>query len=185
MKKILAVVWMLVFLAGCSASSAKLDKVLDLRSRLAGGEASFQAKITADYGDVIHKFTMDCRYEPSGKLTFTVVQPESIAGICGYLEEGAGSLTFDEAILSFAPMADGQLSPVAAPWIILRALHSGYITASGMEATLLRATIRDSYADHALATDIWISEENIPVRGEILWENRRILTVELKDFTIG
>lgn len=185
MKRIFILLLVLVLLSGCGENGEVMERVLSIRSRVDKGNCCFQAVITADYGDVLYTFTLDCVYEPAGKLSFSVIAPESIAGITGTVSGSGGTLTFDDAVLAFSLLADGQLSPVSAPWVILKALHSGYLTSCGMEQNLIRATIRDSYADNALITDIWISMENIPVRGEILWENRRIVTVEIKNFVLS
>ena len=185
MKRLWMVILAVLMLCGCSGSESKMENVLFLRSNMSSNGCTFRAKVTADYGDEIYHFTLDCLFEPSGKLKFTVIEPESISGIEGSISSGGGELTFDDALLAFAPMADGQISPVAAPWVIMKALLSGYITSCGIEDSYIRASIRDSYADDAIMTDIWITKENIPVWGEILWKNRRILTVEVVNFTLG
>ena len=82
-------------------------------------------------------------------------------------------------------MADGQLAPVSAPWLLMKTLRSGYLTSAGMEGELLRITIDDRYEEDALTADIWIDSENCPVRGEFLWQGRSILTILVEDFRIG
>jgi hypothetical protein len=53
-----------------------------------------------------------------------------------------------------------------------------------MEEDLLRLTIDDSYEEDALKVDIWLDETDTPVRAEILYDGRRILTLIIKNFTI-
>ena len=43
----------------------------------------------------------------------------------------------------------------------------------------------DSYRDDALHLDIWINEENMPVKAEILYSGRKILSLEVASFTIS
>ena len=81
-------------------------------------------------------------------------------------------------------MADDALSPVSAPWIFLRTLRSGYITAVSEENSLLRMTVNDSYEENALRLDIWLDGEGHPVRGEILQEGMGILTLRIENFQI-
>lgn len=155
-----------------------------LRDKLLSHECSFDADITADYGDKLHEFSVTCRSDTQGNLSFSVIQPESIAGITGTIEQSGGKLTFDDTALHFELLADGQLAPVCAPWVLLKTLRSGYLTSAGAEGELLRLTIDDSYAEDALHVDIWLDETDVPVRGEILYDERRILSLDVKNFVI-
>ena len=184
MKRLTSILLILVLFTGCGTGQQNMNRVLALRSELNVRGCRFVADITADYGDAIHAFSLDCSFDPQGKLTFFVVQPESIAGITGTVSAGGGELLFDDTVLAFALLADGQFSPVSGPWVIMKALLSGYITSCGTEGDLLRTTIRDSYAEDALTVDLWLDQENIPLRGEICWSNRRILTIAVKNFTM-
>ena len=162
-----------------------MDRVLALRSKLlqAAG-CSFTAVITADYGKQISQFTLDCKADPKGNVAFTVAQPETISGITGLVSGEGGKLTFDDQVLAFELLADGQLSPVSAPWIFVKTLRGGYITSVGMDGDNLRSAIDDSYADDALQLDIWHGDGDLPIRADILWDSRRILSMEIKNFQI-
>ena len=88
---------------------------MSLRQRvLKADHLQFQAEITADYGDTLSVFTLDCQASSQGDVTFQVLAPESIAGIAGTIQAGKGALTFDGTALFFPLLADGQLSPVSA-----------------------------------------------------------------------
>ena len=115
-------------------------------------------------------------------MTFTVQQPEAIAGITGTVSATGGKLTFDKEALAFEWMADGQITPVAAPWVLMHTLRSGYLTSCGREGEILRMAIDDSYADDALHLDIWLDEQDLPKYAEILWQGRRILSIKVKNF---
>ena len=80
-------------------------------------------------------------------------------------------------------LADGQLTPVAAPWVLTKTLRSGYLTSCGADGEYLRLAIDDSYEEDALHLDIWLGSEDLPVRGEVLWQGRRILSLQIKNFT--
>lgn len=185
MKRFLCMFILLLFLCGCHGSNDQIGSALKLRQRLINSEGcTFTAEITADYGDTLYQFTMECRGDKQGNLQFSVVQPESISGITGKITELGGMLTFDGTALAFPPIADEQLTPVTAPWVFLKTLRSGYIASctSGEEHIYLQ--IDDSYSEKALHLDIWLDENYIPLRGEILWEGRRILSLNVKEFTI-
>lgn len=185
MKKAVALVLAVVMLTGCSSGRQAIDRALELRSRLLGGSGcSFTAKITADYGDSVQYFTVDCKGDDQGALEFTVKAPDTIAGICGSISEDGGKLTYDDVALSFPLLTQEQISPVSAPWIFLRTLRGGYLTSAGEEDGLLRVTIDDTYEEDALQLDIWLNGENMPVRAEILYDGVRILSLEVEKFEI-
>lgn len=182
--KILSALLALVLLTGCGSRDAELERAMALRSKLLTSDVSFDAEITADYGDEIHTFSVFCEGDNQGNLGFRVTAPETIADITGRIESGKGKLTFQDTALAFPLMAEDQLSPVSAPWILYTTLRGGYLTAAGMEDDLLRLTIDDSYEEDALTVDIWLDETDTPVRAEILYDGRRILTLEIKNFQI-
>lgn len=186
MKKAVVLVVCLVCLTGCASSSKELSRSMALRSKLLQAEScTFDADITADYGDKIHTFSLSCRGDANGGMSFSVTAPETIAGITGTIREDGGNLTFEDTALHFGLMADDQISPVSAPWIFLKTLRSGYLTSAGMEEDLLRLSIDDSYEDDALHVDIWLDEEEIPQRAEIVYDGRRILSLLVKNFVIA
>lgn len=156
---------------------------MGLRAKMLSGGCTFDAEITADYGAQTDTFGVSCQMDSGGSVAFAVTAPEAIAGITGTLSQAGGKLTFDGSALAVPLLADGELSPVSAPWILTQTLRSGYLTACGREGTLLRAEIDDSYEADALHLDVWLTAENIPCQADILWKNRRILSLTIKNFT--
>ncbi len=184
MKKLSVLLVLIVLLGGCSGKQEELERAMTLRAKLLASGCSFDAKVTADYGDKLYEFIMSCQSDTRGNLTFTVIEPESIAGITGVIAQDGGKLTFDDTALAFPLMADDQLTPVSAPWILLKTLRGGYLTSANMEEELLHLTIDDSYKEDALQLDIWLNEGNQPVQADILYDGRRILTVQVNNFTL-
>ena len=182
MKKRLALLTLVLCLCGCSAES-ELEQAMVFRNRLLSAEGcSFSARVTADYGDELYEFTMDCRGDRQGNVEFCVTAPESISGITGTMDEAGGALTFDDTALQFDLVAEDALSPVSTPWMFLKTLRSGYIVSACYEQNLLHLSVDDSYAEDALRVDIWLDENRIPLRGEILYDGLRILTLDVADF---
>jgi hypothetical protein len=175
-----------MLLAGCKGENRELEQMMTFRaSLLSGMGCSFQAVITADYQQEIYQFTLDCRCDEQGTLRFTVVEPESISGIRGLISAEGGKLTFDDDEgLAFGTLADGQVTPVTAPWLLIKTLRGGYVTSCGMEDDFLRVSIDDSYQENALQLDVWFSADNLPKHAEILWADRRILSLEVTNFEI-
>lgn len=185
MKRWLAVLMLAIVLAGCAGADQELGRAMALRERLLTAKScGFTAEITADYGDVLYSFAMDCAADQKGNISFTVTAPETIAGITGTLGKDGGRLTFDSTALAFDMLAEGQVSPVSGPWILLSTLRGGYLTACAKEGEDLRLSIDDSYEDDALHLDIWLDGDDRPIRGEILWQGRRILSMDVRNFTI-
>ena len=185
MKKTIVFIFLTILLTGCSQLPGEMEKGMELRSKLLqSSSCSFIAKITADYGDKIHTFTMDCRADPYGDLLFTVSEPETISGITGKLSGEGGKLTFDDTVLFFELIAEDQLSPISAPWILLKTLRGGYITSACTEDGRIRLSIDESYEEDPLRLDIWLNPDNQPERADILHEGRRLLSVDIVNFKI-
>jgi hypothetical protein len=53
-----------------------------------------------------------------------------------------------------------------------------------MDGEQLRISIDDSYEENALHLDYWLGEGDLPVRCEIVYDDRRILSLEVSNFTI-
>ena len=185
MKRIAAVFLTLVLLTGCTGKRDELDRAMKLRASLLGClGCSFDVTVTADYGDAYYTFLMNCQTGGRGDVQFTVLQPESIAGITGEISSGEGKLTFDDVALHFPLLADDQVTPVSGPWILMKTLLGGYLTAANEEDDLLHLTIHDSYEEDALQMEIWLNGEDHPVQAEILYDGRRIVTMSVENFSM-
>ncbi len=162
-----------------------METGMELRSKLLqASTCSFDAEITADYGDKLHSFSMHCIADSKGDLTFTVTKPDTISGISGKLTGAGGKLTFDETALHFALMADEQLSPISTPWIFLKTLRSGYLSSACREENRIRLSIDDSYETDPLRLDVWLDSDNTPTHADILHAGRRILSLNVENFQI-
>lgn len=182
MKRFVAVLLMVFLLSGCSSSDS-MQRGLALRERLLKSNGcSFDAVITADYGEKVYYFSMQCKTDNNGDLTFTVTAPETISGITGSIRQQGGNLTFDEQVLAFEMLADGQVTPVSAPWLFIKTMRSGYLAFSGITEGGLQLGIDDSYEDHPLHLDIWFDSADLPIRCEILWQGRRVVSLEVRNF---
>lgn len=182
MKRFAVLLLAMVCLTGCKEADQALDEAMGLRAKLMGsGGCSFDARITADYGDKVSEFKMSCQTDLEGDLTFTVLEPEVIQGVSGHISSAGGALTFDDQAVAFPLLADDQLSPVIAPWIFVKTLQGGNVKSCGKDGDLIRVSIDDSYQEDALRLDIWL-EDGAPVRGEVLYRDKRILTLEIENF---
>lgn len=185
MKKAAAIVLAVLLLTGCSPKNKALEQGLQLRNRLLGSAGcSFDADITADYGDKTHSFSLQCQSDEQGALRFSLTKPDSLSGIQGNVDGRDGALTFDDVALHFPLLADNQVTPVSAPWLLMNTLRSGYLTSAAASGEYVRLSIDDSYDNDALHLDIWLNHDNVPVKAEILFRERKILSLDVKNFQI-
>ena len=162
-----------------------LDQAEELRRSVLEGEScTFQAKITADYSDVIYSFALDCTADKNGTLHFTVIEPTSIAGISGYIGDQDAVLTFDDKVLAFPMLADGELTPVSTPWIFMKTLRSGFLTGCGSNGEEVFLYIDDSYEEYPLRLEIQTDLKLTPEYVDFIWQDRRILSMNIQNFTI-
>ena len=182
MKRIWILLLMIAMLCGCSGGSEQLDRAMALRGKIQQKEVTFEAVVTADYGDKVHTFSMECHADTQGNLKFKVTEPENIAGISGTISKGSGKLTFDDQVLAFDILADELISPVSGPWVLMETLRSGYLTSCSTEGDLLRVAIDDSYEENALHLEVWLDSDDIPKQCEIYWQGRRLLSMDVKNF---
>ena len=185
MKRVLIILICLSFLCGCSSRNTALDAAHQLRNNiLKANGCSFSATVTADYGDEIYEFTMLCTFDKKGSMNFTVTMPEAISGITGKIDASDGAFTFDDHVLSFKMLADGQITPVTAPWVLIKAVRGGYISACTKERNGYYLQFDDSYEEDPLTVDVGINENLAIQYGEFLWDGRRILSVKVSEFKL-
>ena len=174
-----------VLLSGCSGEDTAIKQGMGFRSALLAAEGCrFSAAVTADYGDELYTFSMECQGDETGELAFSLTEPEALSGIAGTISDSGGRITFENTALCFPLLTDDQLSPASAPWIFLKTLRSGYLTSAGLEEGKLRLTMDDTYEEDALHVDIWMGENRMPVRADILYDGKRILSLEVDSFAL-
>lgn len=183
MKRIAIWIVMIVLISGCRSNDGQADRVMNLRQRITTcSSCEFDVGILADFGEFTYQFKLKCSKDSSGALHFSVVEPESISGIRGTIDLQGGKIHFDNKALGFPVLADGELSPVSSPWVFLRGLQSGYLSSWGLDGDSLKVSIDDVLEGNPLRLDVWLDEENTPNYAEILWNKRRILSLNIENF---
>ena len=110
-----------LLLGGCGGRSQGVSPAIAFRASLVqAGGCSFRAELTADYGDYVVPFTLDCETEVNGPTHFTVAAPETLAGITAAVDETGGTVTYDGLMMDFGLLAnEGSLRrPVRPSWHI-------------------------------------------------------------------
>ena len=102
-----------LLLGGCGGRSQGVSPAIAFRASLVqAGGCSFRAELTADYGDYVVPFALDCETEVNGPTHFTVAAPETLAGITAAVDETGGTVTYDGL------MMDSLRRPVRPSWHI-------------------------------------------------------------------
>ena len=170
-------------LTGCSQENTNLNRMMALRDSLLNCETCrFTANITADYGDVTYTFKMNNSADSEGNITFEVVQPESITGITGKLSDNRGGITFDDNILAFETLGNGEIAPVYTPWIMLKALRSGYIRSNTDDSQQCIIIIDDTYENNPVEFRFLMDTNFAPQSAEIVCGGQRIALLEITNF---
>ena len=181
MRRLCVVLLVALFLFGCSKTY--VDRGVELRNAFHGSKGViFSTEITADYGDKLYTFIVRCTTDKNGTLSFVVVEPTSIADITGFVDETGGKITFDDRVLAFPSLADDLITPVSAPWLFVRAIRSGCIKGSDSLPGGAYIMIEDSFRDNMFEVVVACDQAGVPNGGEIIWEGRRIITLEIEDF---
>lgn len=184
MRRVLCVVLLCVLLMACSAEG-ELAPAVEFRSKLvSSGGASFSAEVLADFGETVQSFCMDCQCDAVGNLTFTVTSPETLSGIMGTVTDSGGKITYDGMAMDFGLLANGNVIPAAAPTIVCACWIDAYISSTGEENGGYRVTYEKDFEEKAITVDTWF-EKNIPICAEVCYNNSRILSITIRDFSFS
>ena len=184
MKKIAVFIICIFMLCGCKSENKAMDQAISFRQKLLScSQCTFECGITVDYGDELHLFSVGCKFDEQGNLFFEVLKPETISGISGTIRAKGGELTFDDNALAFPLIADGYISPVSAPWVFMKALRSGYIDSCGNNGDGFYLLLNDSYEENPLQIQVFTDGHYVPQRAEMIWKGRRILTMDVVNFS--
>ena len=185
MKLISGILLVAIVLSGCQPNDTQLQHILDMRKRIMEGKCySYDAEITAEIGSAIYSFQTACTADSSGNLAFMVTAPDTIYGITGELSDNSASLTFDGNVLAFPMLAEGKLTPISAPWLLLKTLRSGYLSGYQTNEDGFILSMADSYEENPLQLQIHTDLQLNPTFAEIYWQQQRVITLSITNFKI-
>ncbi len=183
MKRVCVILLLLLFFSGCSGTDSDIDKALSVRQRmLKSGGCTFSCEITADYGEILYTFQLDCNADGNGNVWFTVVKPNSISGISGTIDANGGKLKFDDTVLGFPILSENLPTPVCAPWLFITALRSGYIRSCQEFTDGYQIAVADTYEEDSILINTRIDTNHIPFYCEMIWKGYRILSMSFSSF---
>lgn len=178
-----AILLLLFLLSGCTPQETALSPAIEFRAALANG-CRFHAQVSADFGETVASFAMDCETDSDGVLRLTVTEPETLSGITATVKNGGGTITYDGMVLEFGLLANGNVIPAAAPAIAADCWSRAYIASAGQEDALYRVTYEKDFDEKRLVTDTWF-ENGVPICAEVCYNGQRILKILISSFTLN
>lgn len=185
MRRLTAVLMMLLcvlFVSCGKGEEGGVSQAIEFRAQLVrAGGCKFQAEVTADFGETLYNFTMDCEAGADGTMYLTVTAPETISGITATVTDSGGKITYDGMAVDFGLLASGNVIPASAPAIVLSCWAKEYIASAGMEDALNRVSYVKDFDEKQLNVDTWY-DNGIPICAEICYNDQRILKLTISDF---
>lgn len=148
------------------------------------GGCSFQAAVTADFGDTVQNFSMDCRTDAEGTAEWVLTAPETLAGISATVSDAGGTVTYDGMAVEFGLLANGNVIPAAAPSLAASCWAQEYIASAGEENGRYRVTYEKDFDEKRLIVDTWF-ENGVPICAEVCYNNQRILKLTISEFSMN
>lgn len=187
MRRISALLMMLltVCFCGCQSEESTLRPAIEFRADLVqAGGCSFSAEVEADFGDTTEQFSLYCEAQQDC-MDITVTAPETMEGITAHITENGGKITYEGMSAEFGLLANGNVSPAAAPAITAACWQNEYISAAGQEDdALYRATYEKNFDEKRLIVDSWFKND-LPIYAEVCYNNQRILKLTITDFVLN
>lgn len=181
MRKFLSLLLLPLLLCGCGKSESTVSEAIAFRAALVeAGGCSFRADVRADFGDTVQDFSLDCTADAEGTTAFTVLKPETLAGITATVTQQGGQVTYDGMAMDFGLLANGNVSPAAAPAIAVNCWLSAYIVSAATGETVYQQDF-----DEKALTVTTRFENNIPFFAEVCYNQQRVLELTLSDFAFA
>lgn len=172
----------LLFLGACDREEEHLSPAIDFRAKLVqAGGCSFEAEITADFGDAVQSFRLACETDAQGNVAFTITEPPTLEGITATVSEGGKKLNYEGLIVEMGTLAEHSLAPAAAPGMILASWLSGYISWAGEREDVYQVTFRQELNSVSFQIDTFL-KNNLPISAEVCYNNYRVLEMKIEEF---
>lgn len=126
MKRIAAMILLLVILSGCAAEKPQ-EIAEDIRNNILNAEQiTMTADIVADYGSRAYQFRLRLVSKDEGWL-IEVIEPENISGLTASVSADSSSLEYDGVILDTGYLNSMGLSPMNCLPTIINAWINGHV----------------------------------------------------------
>ena len=167
-----------LLLAGCGKNVAAGRYEAFSEALRARNDLSFTAEVRAEYPERSARFTLAYADEDPG-CSLTVTEPEAIRGVTVHLNGAESALGYDSVILDTGPLDRCGLSPVTAVEKLAGALREGHLESAWEEDG---CTVWELIADDGLTVRVFLNENLIPVRAELISEGRVTVFCDILDW---
>ena len=187
MRKGICVPMITLCLLLCSCGGKGEERVQDLRTayrEMTGADC--EAVVTASQENLVWQGRLRWEYTPQ-ETTFTVLEPEHIAGVRGILKGEELSLEYEDLCLDAGAISREELSPAVCVPRLIGALRDGWLLEENEEnwagEPCVRMTLDQSGQETKILSTVWLRADGTPLRGEISVDGEIILTAEFTNFT--
>ena len=179
-----ALMMTLLLLPGCGEREVRLEKSFDaVRQAVTAAQSiSFQAELTADWGDNAADYGLSVAYD--GQQTVQELRsPALLAGIRARSLRGQTSVEYDGAVLGAGPLDGEGLSPMSAVPVIIDALASAYVELLWWEGEDMAARL---YVGEQSVATVWLDGQSLALTGaEIACDGKTVITCRVTDWQIS
>lgn len=188
MRRIVFAVPMMLLCLLCACAGKRTESVqapVDFRAALlqAGG-CSLRLEGTADVGERVYAFTVDCVCGADGSVELKILEPESLAGITASTDGKTGRLQFDDVCVTFGLLADSRFSPMEAPGSLVRAWLEGYIASAGTEGEERCVVYEVGYDGDAYRVETRFNSDGVPIRAELARDGKVLCRLGISEFEL-
>lgn len=170
------VLLLLVSTTACSRDVTADERIAEIRLQYQESQQRFRADIIADYGSIVHMFTLHFDTEIA---RIEVLAPQIIAGVSIEVSEGNTVLHFADTVLDTGPLTEDGLSPLAALPMIVSQWKDGHILTTHYETFhgISTVVMQTAISDHVRKFTWFDNETGFPIKSELLDGGTLILTV--------
>ncbi len=184
-KRVISALMMtLLLLPGCGGREARLERAFDsLRQAVTAAQSiTFQAAMTADYGDTAAEYALAVSYD--GQQTeIEILAPDIIAGVKATALRGETSVSYEGVILGAGPLDKEGTTPVSAVPVMLDALASAYVELLWWDGDYMAARF---YVGESSVLTVWLDGDTmLPRAAEIACDGRTVVTMDITDWLLS
>ncbi len=159
------------------------QQALAFRQDVMQNVCSFEAELSADFGDTVCQFALSCVHTPGSGTEMIITAPETLAGLTASASEEGAKLVFEGTEAAFGTLAGLGLSPMTAPELLAQGWENGYIQYTGLEDGLLHVTYLCGYDEDEYRADTWF-QDGAPVRAELSCDGQMAVQIDVTDFNL-
>lgn len=175
---------LLLLLCACGAAKESAQTPVSFRTALtSAGQCNFTLELTADYGDYIREFTLQCSGDVDGDTSLTVMAPEIAQGVTATVSGEDAAVSYSDTVLAVENFESRAISPMAAPYLLTKAWSEGYIESCGVDGDWEQVHYLLGYGGKQLEIVTCFAGQE-PQWAEISDGENILISCEISEFTL-